>query len=81
MPLAELRAACDTNAEADGEDGLKVLVLNLARYFAASFQSNYSEFPDSCLSVRFRLSENIYQMLVNRTHIFLKQFRNQRLVS
>jgi hypothetical protein len=79
LPLAELRAASAAHAEADREYGLEVVMLHVAINLPSALLSNYPEFPNSCLSVRFRLSENIHQMLVNRMHIFLKKFSHQRL--
>jgi hypothetical protein len=41
--------------------------------------SNYPEFPDSCLATQFSLVENIYQVLVDRPHIFLEKLADECL--
>ena len=66
-------------AEADGKDGVQVVVLNLAGHFPFALGSNYPEFPDSCLATQFSLVENIYQVLVDRPHIFLEKLADECL--
>jgi hypothetical protein len=44
-----------------------------------TFQSNYPEFPDSCLPAQFALFENVHEVLVDRAHILLKQVGDERL--
>ena len=78
-PLAELCAPVAAHAEADGKDGVQVVVLDLPRHFPFALGSNYPEFPDSWLATQFSLVENIYQVLVDRPHIFFEKLADECL--
>jgi hypothetical protein len=78
-PLAELGAAAAAHAVADGDDGLEVVVLNLAKNLAISFTSNHPEFPDSCLAAELALVEDVHEVLVDRADVLLEQVGDQRL--
>ncbi|MGQ0507767.1 MAG: hypothetical protein ACT4TC_20895 [Myxococcaceae bacterium] len=54
-------------------------MLDVARNLAATFGSNYPEFPDGCLSAELALVEDVHEVLVDRPHILLKQLGDQRL--
>ena len=47
-PLAEPNGAGRVHPETHGDDGVKVVMFNLAGNLASAFRSNYSEFPNSC---------------------------------
>lgn len=52
-PLSELRAAMAAHAKPDSQDGVQVVVLDLAGDLAGALKSNYSEFPNSCFTDEF----------------------------
>ena len=54
-------------------------MLDLAFDLASALQTNYPEFPDSCLATQFALLEDVQQVLVDRPHILLEQLGNERL--
>ncbi len=76
-PDAELRAAKRADAVADGQYGVKVIVIHVAGNFAISLGLNYPEFPDSCLRIKFPFVIDIDQMLVCGLHSDLKQVGDQ----
>ena len=57
----------------------KATELNFAGYLPASLQSNYPEFPDSCLPGQFALVEYVHQVLIDRPYVLLKKLRDERL--
>ena len=75
-PLPELRAPVAADAETDRENGVQVIVLDLSRDFPFTLDSNYSEFPNSCLSRQFFNGVNALQMFVHRGHGDLEQLGN-----
>ena len=78
-PLAKLRAAMAAHTETDREDGVQIVVLDLPRHLPFPFDSNYPEFPDCCLPAQFSLVKNVDQVLIDRSHIFLKQLCQEGL--
>ncbi len=78
-PLPELRAPVAAHPETDREDGVEIVVLHLAGHFASALQTNYPEFPDSCLPAQFAFLENVHQMLVDRPPVLLEKLRDERL--
>lgn len=46
----ELDGAGRVDAEADGDDGVEIVVLDLTGNLPCSFPPNYPEFPDNCMS-------------------------------
>lgn len=48
-PLAELRGADGIDAVAHGNDGIKVVEINLSRNLSDTLYLNYPEFPDSSI--------------------------------
>lgn len=65
-PLAELRAAGAADAEADGEDGVEVVVLDLAGDGTLTLGSNYSMASNSCLRRQLPLGVDLLQVVVHR---------------
>jgi len=53
------------DAETDREDGVQMVVLDLPRHLPFAFDSNYSEFPNSCPKLQFPLGKNAFQVLVH----------------
>lgn len=67
-PSAELRAAGAPHAEADGENRLEVVVLDLAGDRAMAFGSNYPEWPDGCRAAQLSLVEDVHEVFVDGAH-------------
>jgi len=61
------------------QDGVEIVVLDLPRHFMRPLPANYPEFPDSSSRIEFALFEDVLQVLVDRPHVLLEQFRDQRL--
>src|SRR5207237_5949530 len=78
-PLAKLRSSRTADAITDGENGFQTVVLDLPLDGARTFQSNYPEFPDSCSAVQLAFVENVDEMLIDGTNVFIEQLRNLRL--
>src|SRR3954468_10913421 len=78
-PLPELRSPRTADAVPDREDGLEAVVVELAFDIARPLQSNYPEFPDSCAAVKFGFVENVDEMLIHSSDVFVEQLRNLRL--
>jgi hypothetical protein len=45
----------------------------------SAINSNYPEFPDSCFTGQFAIVIDVYQMLIDRPHVLVKQLGDQRL--
>ena len=65
--------------EADGEDGLEVVVLHLAGNFPAALVLNYSITSNSCLRCEFPFGKNGLQVVVHRAHADLEKVGHQFL--
>ena len=63
-PLAELGASRRTDAVADGQNGVEVVVVDEPGNLASPFGLNYPEFPDSCLRIEFLFVEDVDEMFV-----------------
>jgi hypothetical protein len=46
--------------EADGDDRIEVVMIDLSRYLPGALNSNYSEFPNSCLGRQFPFCVNAF---------------------
>ncbi len=57
----------------------KKIMADVAIDLSRAFLSNYPEFPDSCPRLQFALLVNILQVLVDDSHVLLKQFSHQGL--
>jgi hypothetical protein len=53
-----------TDAVADGQNGVEVVVVNRAGNLAISLGLNYPEFPDSCRRIEFTFVVNVDQVFV-----------------
>ena len=62
--MPELDGAGGVHPEPDGDDGVKIVVLDLPGDFTRAFPSNHPEFPDSCLPALLALPVNIAQVLI-----------------
>ena len=78
-PLPKLRSPMAAHAETDGHNRVQIVVLHFTGHLPRPLDSNYPDFPDSCLPPQFTFVENVHQMLVDRAHILLEQFRDERL--
>ena len=78
-PAAKLRAAFRSHPVTDGQDGVEIVVLDLALHVAHALPSNYSEFPNSCLPRQLALVQKILQVLVDGRHRHLEQLPDERL--
>jgi hypothetical protein len=56
------------DAEADGEDHVKIVVLDISHYLSGALRSNYSEFPNSWPGCQFALGVDAFQMLIRGGH-------------
>lgn len=72
-PNTELRAAMRTDAVADGQNGVEVVMVHGAGNLAISLALNYSEFPNSCGRIEFAVVVNALQMFVYRGNGYLEQ--------
>jgi hypothetical protein len=54
-------------------------MVDVAIDLSRTFLTNYPEFPDSSSRLQFTFLVNILQVLINGSHILLKQFSHQRL--
>lgn len=68
-----------TDAVADGQNRVEVVVVNRAGNLAISLGLNYSEFPNSSRRVEFTILENALQVLIDGRHRDLEQSRDQPL--
>ena len=73
-PLPKLRATKASNEKANGKNCRQTVVFDLACNLSFSFDSNYSEIPNSCLSVQFAFVVNPFQMFIYGWNRNLKQF-------
>ena len=72
-PLTKLRATKATNAKANCKNCGQTVVFDLACDLSYSFDSNYSEIPNSCLSDQFAFVVNPFQMFIYGWNRNLKQ--------
>src|ERR1700745_81183 len=54
-------------------------VVDLTSGLRGALQTNYPEFPDSCLPAQFALFEDVHQVLVDRPHILLEKIGQEGL--
>ena len=78
-PDAELRGLVAVDPVADGDDGVEVVELHLARDLAAALGTNYFHFGNSCLLGQLAGLEDVLQVLVDGRHLDAEQLR-QRLL-
>jgi hypothetical protein len=74
-----LRTFFGIDAVTDGNDHIQIVMFNLAVYLAFAFLLNYPEFPDSCLSRELLFRKHIAYVLIDGTHILVKQRRQLAL--
>jgi len=48
-------------------------------YLSSAFDSNYSEFPNSCRLGQLSLGIDAFEMLIHPWHCYLKKLRHQCL--
>jgi len=75
-PLAELNCPSGIDVKSDGDDGVEIIMINTSGYFACSFNLNYPEFPDSCLTVLLSCFVKISQMLIYCSDINIEEGRS-----
>ena len=78
-PLPELGAALAADAEADGEDGIEVVVVHQPFDLPGTLVLNYPEFPDSCPRGEFTLLVDVLEVLVDGADVLLKQVGHELL--
>lgn len=72
-PLPELGAAMRPNPVADRDDNVEVVMVNFTLDLPCALQLNYSEFPNSWVSLKLALIVHTLNMLIDRGYNFLKQ--------
>ena len=72
-PHAKQRALLGRDAITDRDDGVEVIVLDVARNLAGTFLSNHPEIPDSCLFAQLAVSKDVSEMLTYRAHVYAEQ--------
>ena len=78
-PNAKLRAAMRSDAVANGQNGVEVVVIDSAGNVAISLGLNSSEFPNSCRRIEFAVVENTFEMLIDGRYENLEQVGDQPL--
>jgi hypothetical protein len=78
-PTTELDAPRRSYTIAYGYDGVEIVVVDIAGDLTSAFNSNYPEFPDSCLSLELLFFIDILEMLAYCPDILLVQFSYEGL--
>jgi len=65
--------------EADGKDGVEIVVLDIAKNLTISLSSNYSITSNSCLRPQLPFLEDSLEMVVDCTNPNLKQLGHLQL--
>lgn len=65
-PLTELCRAQKVHVVTNGDDRIKIVVVNIARNLATALLLNYSEIPDSCPLHKLLHVIEVFRMLIHR---------------